>query len=252
MPQALTWTTFFSTFLICISVWVMLVFYTRRANINRIQNRRFTVISGIYLFGWWISMCVLGNLGAFIANPHSIAPSVTIALGILIPIFMGIFLLQKSEVFAAVIKAIPTKTLIGIQFYRVLGVIFLVLLSLNYLPAEFAQPAGWGDILVGITAPFIGWLHLKKYSRSKEFTTTWNFFGALDLIIAVATGFLTSQSPFQLLAFDNPNQLITAFPLVLIPVFAVPLSIVLHFVVWKKLRLESNAKLIKSQKSFAV
>jgi len=38
-----------------------------------------------------------------------------------------------------------------------------------------------------------------------------------------------------MLAFDQPNRLITAFPLVLIPVFLVPLSILLHLASLKKL-----------------
>jgi hypothetical protein len=37
-------------------------------------------------------------------------------------------------------------------------------------------------------------------------------------------------------AFDRPNQLITMFPLVLIPTFLVPLAILLHFVSLIQLR----------------
>jgi hypothetical protein len=44
----------------------------------------------------------------------------------------------------------------------------------------------------------------------------------------VPAGFLTSPSPFQLFAFDLPNELIRQFPLVLVPVFLVPVSVLLH------------------------
>jgi len=40
----------------------------------------------------------------------------------------------------------------------------------------------------------------------------------------------------QLVALDSPNVLISAFPLVLIPVFLVPLSILLHLASLAKLR----------------
>jgi hypothetical protein len=43
----------------------------------------------------------------------------------------------------------------------------------------------------------------------------------------VTAGVLTSPSPFQLLAFDLPNELIRQFPLVLVPVFLVPVSVLL-------------------------
>ena len=52
--------------------------------------------------------------------------------------------------------------------------------------------------------------------------------GLLDLAIAVTTGFLTSPSPLQMYAFDVPNELIAAYPLVLVPVFGMPLAVLLH------------------------
>jgi hypothetical protein len=56
----------------------------------------------------------------------------------------------------------------------------------------------------------------------------WNVLGLLDLAVAITTGFLTSPSPFQAFSFDAPNELISAFPLVMVPVFAVPLTVILH------------------------
>jgi hypothetical protein len=52
--------------------------------------------------------------------------------------------------------------------------------------------------------------------------------GLLDLAVAITTGFLMSPSPLQMYSFDAPNELITAYPLVLVPVFGVPLAILLH------------------------
>jgi hypothetical protein len=54
--------------------------------------------------------------------------------------------------------------------------------------------------------------------------------------LAVTMGFVTSPSPFQLFAFDLPNELISRFPLVLIPVFLVPLSVLFHMASLAKLR----------------
>jgi hypothetical protein len=57
-----------------------------------------------------------------------------------------------------------------------------------------------------------------------------------DLVVAMTAGFLTSPSPFQLFAFDLPNELISEFPLVLVPVFLVPVSVLLHLASLTKLR----------------
>lgn len=71
---------------------------------------------------------------------------------------------------------------------------------------------------------------------------TWNAFGLLDLVVAVGTGFLTSPSPLQLLSLQSPNELISAFPLVMVPVFAVPLSVLLHVASLAKRARESRAR----------
>ncbi|MEP6902152.1 MAG: hypothetical protein ABJA66_10410 [Actinomycetota bacterium] len=75
----------------------------------------------------------------------------------------------------------------------------------------------------------------KNYRSAKNRMIAWNVFGILDLIVAVGCGFLSSPSPFQMLATENPNRLITVLPLVLVPVLAVPLSILLHIVSLKQL-----------------
>jgi hypothetical protein len=46
----------------------------------------------------------------------------------------------------------------------------------------------------------------------------------------------------QLLALDRPNELIGSFPLVMIPVFLVPLSVLLHLASLKKLRQTSRER----------
>ena len=50
----------------------------------------------------------------------------------------------------------------------------------------------------------------------------------IDLLVAIATGVLTSPGPLQRLAFDAPNLLMGAFPFVIIPAFGVPVWLLLH------------------------
>jgi hypothetical protein len=45
----------------------------------------------------------------------------------------------------------------------------------------------------------------------------------------------------QLLALDNPNLLITAYPLVMVPAFAVPLAIMLHILSLRQLNRREQA-----------
>ena len=160
----------------------------------------------------------------------------TIQIGILTPIAIGILLFLRWPAFRRVIDAIPQQWLVGLQFYRVEGIIFLVLLSAGSLPVAFAIPAGVGDALVGLFAPLVAFAYIRKWPSANTLLRTWNLLGLADLVIAITTGFLSSPSPVQLLAHDNPNMLISQYPLVMIPVFLVPLAILLHLASLQKLR----------------
>ena len=127
------------------------------------------------------------------------------------------------------------------QLYRALGLIFLVLYAAGRLPGLFAWPAGVGDMAIGLSAPLVALLYARNPEASSGAVTAWNVAGIADLVVAIATGFLTSPSTFQLFAFDAPNELISMFPLVLIPVFLVPVSILLHFVSLAKLSRSARA-----------
>ena len=120
--------------------------------------------------------------------------------------------------------------------YRALGAIFLVLYASGKVPGLFALPAGIGDVLVGVLAPVVAVAYARKPGDSAGRLAAWNLLGIADLVVAVVTGFATGRSLLQLAAFDAPNNLITIFPLVLIPTFLVPLSILLHIASLTKLR----------------
>lgn len=234
MPATLTWTIVTSMWFLAFLVWGLFVFYTQQSKMVITQKKRFAVISGAYLFGWLLLSLVLGSSGVFQANQTTLFP--VIALGIAVPIIVGVFLLRHSSSLNSAIESVPLPWLAGVQLYRAFGFIFLALYALGKLPAEFAIPAGVGDVLVGLTAPVVGYLFFKGYRWSCLVVLGWSVVGIADLVIAVTFGFLSSPGPFQVHAIDAPNELITAFPLVLVPVFAVPLSILLHLATLKRLR----------------
>jgi hypothetical protein len=155
-------------------------------------------------------------------------------------------------VLRTIIESAPQSWIAGVQLFRVEGVIFLILLAGGWLPGAFAWPAGVGDVLVGLLAPVVGIASARGWRSSAGWLRAWNLLGLADLVVAVTTGFLTSPSPLQMLALDRPNQLITSFPLVMIPVFLVPLAILLHFASLQKLRQTENGKRSSSRATAAL
>ena len=165
----------------------------------------------------------------------------TIQFGLLTPIVLAWWLLATKRG-RSLTSAIPPAWVIGVQLYRVLGAVFLVLYSVHQLPGAFAWPAGVGDVITGVLAPIVALRYARRPEENQALAVRWNVFGLADLVVAVGTAFLTSPSPLQLLALDAPNRLISAFPLALVPLYLVPIAIVLHFV---SLRQVKAAQLIR-------
>jgi hypothetical protein len=206
----------------------VLLFAVHRAllGLGRAKADRLRIVSilGIVLFGWLGLALFLGWQGIFSSALNQRVPFIALALGL--PVLVGALFIWGSKQVREIIAAVPQSQLVAFQFYRVLGVTFLVLYAAGQLPAIFALPAGCGDVIVGLTALLVG----ARASRSEndQLVTLWNWLGISDLLIAMATGFLSAPSRFQIFSLNAPNVLIGSFPLVMIPIFAVPLSIVLH------------------------
>ncbi len=197
------------------------------------DRRRAAGIAAVVLIGWFGAAIALGWLGVYRGVSDRIP---TIQYGILVPILIGGLLILRSSAVARVLDAVPQHWLIGVQVYRALGIIFLILYGAGRLPGLFAWPAGLGDVLVGVLAPVVAIAYARGPRENRDLVSAWNIFGIVDLIVAVGTGIATSPSPFQLFAFDLPNELISAFPLVLIPTYLVPVSVLLHLASLAKLQ----------------
>jgi hypothetical protein len=176
--------------------------------------------------GWFI-LAVLTSLAGWYGGATRKVP--TIQYGLLIPILVGVLLFWRWPLLHRALAVVPNEWIIGIQLYRTLGVIFLILYSVGRLPGLFALPAGLGDVSVGLFAPLVATAYARSPHGAAHRVRLWNLLGIADLVIAVTMGFLTSPSPLQLASFDRPSVLIAIFPLSLIPVYMVPLSILLHF-----------------------
>jgi hypothetical protein len=199
---------------------------------TRADRGRIVSIIGIVLFGWLGLALFLGGQGIFRSAVNQQVPPIALAMGI--PILVGAFFIRASKQVREIIEAVPQSQLVAFQFYRVLGVTFLALYAVGQLPGIFALPAGLGDVTVGLMALTVGARAAR--SENDQLVSLWNWLGISDLVIAVATGFLSAPSRFQIFSLDAPNFLIGSFPLVMIPIFAVPLSIVLHLASLSKIR----------------
>lgn len=97
------------------------------------------------------------------------------------------------------------------------------------------------DIVIGISAPIIGWLFMKQ-KLSKVALFYWNIFGLIFVLFILTNGILSAELPFQQLGFEQPNRGINYFPYVLLPATIVPIVIWTHISDLIKLRKEMSSK----------
>ncbi len=196
----------------------------------------------IPLMVWLLIVLHLAQAGVFRPRPGVAAPALPLAIAI--PVVIGLVLLTRSGAVAAAVDAAPLSWLVAIQVYRVFGANFLVLWAAGRLPGAFAIPAGIGDVLVGLLALPVA-LYVQSGARGGQFAAyAWNLLGLTDFVVAIGTGFLTTPGRFQALALDRPNTLLGAYPLVMIPAFTVPLSLILHGLsLWQLARAGRNSTL---------
>lgn len=207
--------------------------------------RRIVLSAGTLLFSWMALDMLLGWLGVF----RSGGKVPYIAFGMMIPIFIGIWLIRRSAIVREILRAVPQSSMVGVQGYRGLGAIFLILYGQKLLPEIFALPAGIGDVMVGFTALLVAVIYANGGSSRGWLVAAWNVFGITDFVIAVTLGFLTAPGPFQKFSFAEPNTLIAAYPLVMIPIFAIPLSVLLHIGSLTKLTWGEERRALESRDS---
>jgi hypothetical protein len=194
-------------------------------------------IAAVVLLGWLALAIALAAIGVYHVDASAMP---TIQYGIALPILIGILLIWRSKTVMQILDAVPQEWLVGVQLYRALGVIFLILYAAGKLPGFFAWPAGIGDIAIGLLAPVVGLAYARAPSVTAGLVRAWNVFGILDLMVAVTTGFMTAPSLIQPIAVEPNSDLMSVLPMVLIPVYLVPLSIVLHIASLVKLHRSSD------------
>jgi hypothetical protein len=173
---------------------------------------RWIIGSAVVAATWLIGVFLLGAAGAF--RNDAVPPRIPMALAATL---LPGYLLLLSPTFRRIVAAVPQHWLIGIQTFRILGGVFLVRYFAGQLPGLFALPAGIGDVATGLLALFVAyaWYSGKPYARGAAIA--WNLFGMADLVDAVVLGTLTSGGAGGIV-----------FPIVLIPVYAVPRAFLIH------------------------
>ncbi|MEM8557498.1 MAG: hypothetical protein AAGG50_06715 [Bacteroidota bacterium] len=181
---------------------------------------------GVVLLVWGIAallVAVSGVLASVLVPPPALAI-----------LFAGLVLLAYavSPGIRARLNAIPLRALVAIHLLRIFaGANFLRLSAQGTLPADFALPAGIGDVAVGLAAGLVLFFALPvKQPWQRTAVLVWNTLGLIDILAVLGNGARYAiAEPSLILPF-------TTLPLAMLPLFVVPLVIVSHVLVFVRLR----------------
>jgi hypothetical protein len=192
--------------------WIGFYAGVRALSGDRGRRRRWAIGSALVFIAWLAAILLLAGNDFF--RPDVRPPRIPMAW--VATLGVG-YLLLLSRTFREIIAGIPQHWLIAIQTFRILGGVFLVRYFQGELSGVFAIPAGVGDVLTGLFAPFVAywWFAGKPYARGAAIA--WNLFGMADLVNAVTIGALTGGGGGGIV-----------FPIVLIPVYGVPRAFLIH------------------------
>jgi hypothetical protein len=152
------------------------------------------------------------------------------------PLIAAALVASFSRGARAAMLAFPMPVLIGLNFFRVLGVMFLFLVAARRLGGPFPYEAGWGDIITGVFALPVAWIATRS-PNAKGWIAAWNVFGTLDLVVAVTLGVISQNgSPAQLILAGAGSDAIAHLPWALIPTVLVPFFLITHATVFAQLR----------------
>jgi hypothetical protein len=185
-------------------------------------NAQYGKLTAGLISAWFLVSLTASALHVFNGNPSR--PPLAVGLAVVLPIALFLLWFAISKGFRLFVLCLNPRTLTLIHTWRTVGFTFLVLATYGILPSFFALPAGWGDIAIGVTAPFAA-LMLANPSRRGLFVL-WQALGVLDLLLAVGLG--TAARLIE--PHGITTNAMSVLPMSLIPTFAVPLLLMLHFI----------------------
>jgi len=238
IPGYITLAVLATNLSLAVAVWSIFSSATEHSDLPPATRRRIRLGTALFLGTWLGAALVLAPAPASLLDrdPYYLTPLISI-FG-LAGLTIVLLALRLSPSLRRVLAAASLPAMHGVQLFRTLGVVFLILLAQGLLPAHFALRAGWGDIAVGITAPLVAFALVRRVRGAVPLSFSWNALGLLDLVVAIGmgTGFLAPFLVPELGPRVPPAAAMGVFPLILVPTFAVPVAVLLHLLALERLR----------------
>lgn len=184
------------------------------------------------LLGLWIGLAAAASAAGWLAIPR---PFPVMGLFVAAPLLAAAIAASQPDARRAMLS-LPMSLMVGLNIGRVFAVLFLLLAAEGRLSGPFAYSAAWGDIITGAVALPLLWLALDS-GRHRTAIHLWNAFGMADLVAAIGLGVASAtNSPLQIFRDGAGSEAMQHLPWSFVPSVLVPMWMVLHAIIWARLR----------------
>ena len=182
-------------------------------------------------WAWGVSASVGGGLALLVVA--SAAGFFELAFGQLVsPVFMtytvlvgaGAVWCARSKHVGRALAAIPIHWLVATQTLRIVGGVLLLEHARGAVPSYFALTVGSGDVIAGLTAPFVALIAYRRLRGWWFVTAGWTLYAIGDLIHSAIAATLSVDTPLKVLPDLTP--VLVRLPVVLLIVFLVPIAFI--------------------------
>jgi hypothetical protein len=231
MPEIPVYITVFFICTCLAAVWLLMNVIRQS---NMVGAQRCAVVMGACILGWMLVQGALAWNGVY-ANNTNVMPPRIVLLGIL-PGVLALILLFTIPASRRAIVKLPLLQLTYLHAIRVPVELVLYGLCMHKVIPEIMTFEGRNfDILAGLTAPLVAYWGIGKRKMAKAGLLVWNFASLGLLINIIVHALLSAPSPFQQLAFQQPNVAIIYFPFHWLPTIVVPTVLFAHVAAIKNL-----------------
>ncbi|HYF67430.1 MAG TPA: hypothetical protein VD884_04805 [Ohtaekwangia sp.] len=191
----------------------------------------------------WLLLQTFIGISGFYTMTDTIPPRFLL---LILPPFLLIIALFSTSKGKQFIDTLDAKTLTILHTIRIpVEIVLLWLFIHNTIPELMTFEGRNFDILSGLTAPVIFYFGFIKKKLDSKIILIWNFICLGLLFNIVGNAILSVPSPFQKLAFDQPNIAVLHFPFIWLPTCVVPLVLFSHLAMIRRI-LNAKRKIIKT------
>jgi hypothetical protein len=202
------------------------------------KRRRTTLVALLLLGGWLAATYAAAARGLVRFEPRPPTFFLFVATALILTILLGF-----SRLGRILATTVPLAALVGLQAFRLpLELLMHRALEEGIMPVQMSYTGRNFDIVTGATAIIVAIIAgVAAAPLRRRVVTIWNVMGFLLLANIVTIAIVSTPTPLRLFHNEPPNVWVTHPPFVWLAVFFVPLALLGHILIFRRLKEERAA-----------